>query len=118
LFACQHDFDEPDDSRSLTVAGARAWYEAHKPDYIELKSGNKKSKINSLKTDWESAVKLENAKFEMVETGIMSLGGWGFATEESYREWERTGTFGYMASVSKLVVLKFISDNSLSPAAQ
>jgi hypothetical protein len=31
LFACQHDFDETDGNNPLTVAGARAWYEAHRP---------------------------------------------------------------------------------------
>lgn len=106
LFACQHDFDEPDGDGQLSVAGARAWYKAHKPDLIGLKSGSKETKVKYLKPDWENAVKIENEKLEAVETGIMSQGGWGFATQESHREWERTGTFGYMASVSKLIVLR------------
>ncbi len=29
LFAFQHDFDEPDGNGQLSVARARAWYEAH-----------------------------------------------------------------------------------------
>jgi len=50
-------------------------------------------------------MKFENDKFEAVETGIMSRGGWGYTTEKSHWKWERTGRFGYIASIILIIMI-------------
>lgn len=86
LLACRQEFDEPEGDRQFTVGDALAWYEANKPGYIELKSGGNETKVKYVKPDWSKAIKSEKGEEEIVETDILTNGGFGFATEEMYNK--------------------------------
>jgi hypothetical protein len=90
LIACQHDFDEPDGDGQLSVAGARAWYEAHKPEYLILKSGQGKGKETVVKPIWENARKEENSKVEAVTVNLLTNRGFGFSNADSKKAFNET----------------------------
>ncbi len=106
LSACQKEYDELSGDRSYTVDEARAWYEAHNPGYLELKSGGNERNIKIIKPDWARGMKSENSDEEIIEADILTNGGFGFATEELYSKWEASGNERYMRSHTRLVVLK------------
>jgi hypothetical protein len=106
LFSCQKEYDELRGVRDFTVDEARAWYEANKPGYIELKSGGNERNIKIIKPDWARGVKSENSEEEIIEADILTNGGFGFAKEELYAQWETSENERYMRSHTKLVVLK------------
>jgi len=86
LFACQHEFEEPEVIRPWTVDEAQAWYEAHKPGSLILKSGNEGITEKEVKPNWENAVKFETKNMDIIETGLLTQGGLGFFNEESKAE--------------------------------
>jgi len=106
LFACQHDFEEPDGDGQLSVAGARAWYEAHKPEYLILKSGQGNGKETLVKPNWENAKKEENSKVEVITVNLLTNRGFGFSTADSKKAFDETKEFGYMISLTQMVILK------------
>jgi hypothetical protein len=106
LFACQHELDELEVNRPLTVDEAKAWYEANKPGNLMLKSGNEGITEKAVKPNWENAAKFKTENMEIVETGLMTQGGLGFFTAESKAEWEVSKNSGYISSTTKLVIQK------------
>jgi hypothetical protein len=44
---------------------------------------------------------------EVVETHIVTNGGFGFATENAYDQWKATDNSGYITSLTRLVVMKY-----------
>ena len=76
LFACQHDHYEPVVNQQFTVDDARAWYEARKPGYLDLKSGGNETKVKYVKPDWSRAICTEPDDEEVVETDIMFRWKW------------------------------------------
>lgn len=106
LYACQKEYEELSNNRDFSVEEARVWYEAHKPEYIELKSGGKDKKVKYIKPDWSRSIRFENKEEEIVETEIQTNGGFGFALEDMHGQWERTRNDRYMRSHTKLVVIK------------
>lgn len=57
--------------------------------------------------DWKGAFAGKNDKVEVVETHIVTEGGFGFATESAYNQWKNTDNSGYITSVTRLVVMKY-----------
>lgn len=105
FIACRESiFEMANDS--MNVEEAQAWYKAHLPDLLVLKSGNTQRQPKVVKPDWNSAFKSNNDKVEVVETSLTSNGGFGFATEESHCAWETNKNIGYMTSLPRLVVMK------------
>jgi hypothetical protein len=106
LYACRQDFDELIVNRPWSVNDARAWYEAHKPDYIQLKSGSNEKRIKYIKPDWSRSIISKNDREEVVETDIKTNGGFGFATQENYDVWKLTGNDNYLRTHTRLVVVR------------
>ena len=91
----------------LTVEEAQAWYETSQPEFILLKSGNSGKKTKVAMPEWKGAFAGKNDKVEVVETHIVTNGGFGFATESAYTQWKATDNTGYITSLTRLVVLKY-----------
>lgn len=109
FIACEQKLFEgnSEPENTMTVDEARAWYESNQPEFLVLKSGDKEKKTKVVKPKWDGASKSQNSKVEVVETHIESNGGFGFATEDNYNEWELSRDDGYITSLSRLVVLKY-----------
>ncbi len=107
LIACEQELFESTGQSSMDVEEAMAWFEGQQPEFLMLKSGNLESKAQKIKPNWKSAIKSKNKKVEIVETQILSTGGFGFATHEAYKEWKATENPGYLTSLTRLVVLKY-----------
>lgn len=98
--------DRPLDDCSFSVAEAQAWYETNNPGYLTLKSSNTEEHTKEVMPAWECAFKSQNEKVEIIEANILSTGGFGYATEESFYAWERSDNNNYMASLPRLVVMR------------
>jgi hypothetical protein len=108
FFACQQElFEKEGTEPALTVKEAQAWFESSQPEFLLLKSGNKEKKTKVAKPEWKGAFATKNDNFEIVETHIVTNGGFGFATESAYDQWKTTNNPGYMTSLTRLVVMKY-----------
>lgn len=108
FFACQQElFEKEGTEPALTVKEAQAWFESSQPEFLLLKSGNKEKKTKVAKPEWKGAFATKNDNFEIVETHIVTNGGFGFATESAYDQWKATNNPGYMTSLTRLVVMKY-----------
>jgi hypothetical protein len=67
----------------LFHVGARAWFNAHKPENIILKSGSTETRVKYIHPDWNRSVFSENKKEEVIETDILCNGIFGFMTRET-----------------------------------
>jgi hypothetical protein len=106
--ACRQELFEKDASDPvLTVEEAQAWYETSQPEFLLLKSGNKEKKTKVASPDWKGAFAGKNDKVEVVETHIVTNGGFGFATENAYDQWKATDNAGYITSLTRFVVMKY-----------
>ncbi len=106
--ACRQElFDKNTSEPVLTVEEAQAWYETSQPEFLLLKSGNSGKKTKVASPDWKGAFASKNDKVEVVETHIVTEGGFGFATENAYNQWKNTDNAGYITSVTRLVVMKY-----------
>jgi hypothetical protein len=107
LIACKKSLKDVMNNRGdLSVERAKDWYDANKPKFIELKSGNIGKTIIVAKPDWDKAEKSENEKIELVEGRLKTLGNFLYSNEETYNSWNSLKKPGLVMSVSKLVVMK------------
>ncbi len=108
FFACRQElFEKEGTEPALTVKEAQAWFESSQFEFLLLKSGNKEKKTKVAKPEWKGAFATRNDKVEIVETHIVTNGGFGFATESAYEHWKATNNPGYMTSLTRLVVMKY-----------
>lgn len=114
VLGCQKDeFENEATNGKFSVLEAKSWYEVHKPQYIELKSGGNETKVKQLKPDWSKSNKSANDKVEVVEVDLTSEEAFGFAAEESWTRWKETNDKQWIASKSRLVVLKQKKDGNI-----
>lgn len=66
-----------------------------------------------LEGNWEYAFTSKRENIEVVETGVRTAGWFGFATSSSTKKWEQTENKKYLASLSRLVIIKDNEDNSV-----
>jgi hypothetical protein len=91
----------------LTIEQAKSFVGQQSVNQFTLKSGNLQKTTVKIKVDWGKAKSSNNGKISVVETPILTLGGFGFATPEAVSAYETTQNVGYLNSVSKLVVLTY-----------
>jgi hypothetical protein len=91
----------------LTIEQAKSFVGQQSVNQFTLKSGNLQKTTVKIKADWGKAKSSNNRKISVVETPILTLGGFGFATPEAVSAYETTQNVGYLNSVSKLVVLTY-----------
>lgn len=91
----------------MSVAEAKSWFETTQQSLITLKSAKTvNGKEVTLKPNWVHAFKSKNSKYEVVETELLSQGGFGFATKESFDVYNNAKRQEYLTSLSRLVVVK------------
>ncbi|NPA37351.1 MAG: hypothetical protein GXO47_10935 [Chlorobi bacterium] len=106
LWGCENEIITSS-SDSLTVKEARDWFESYQPEIIELKSGRNSKNKKYIKPNWHKTIKSSNKYVEVVETRILSQKPFGFAYEDAFNEWIETGNYGYITSMSKIVVMRY-----------
>jgi len=95
------------DATSMSVAEAKSWFETNQQPLMTFKAGKiEDKKAVVIKPNWNNAFKSKNSKYEVVETEILSQGGFGFATKESFDVYSLAKKEDYLTSLSRLVVLK------------
>jgi hypothetical protein len=104
IVACEKDLLP--NSKSLTVSEAKEWVESNYPEFIPLKFGNDERKPFIIKPKWSMSGRSSKGKWEFVETLIEAEGKFGFATPSSFEKWKNSENYGYLNSLSRLVVLK------------
>jgi hypothetical protein len=90
----------------LTIEQAKSFVENQRLSQFALKSGNLQKQTISIKADWGKAKSSNNDKSNVIETEILAMGRFGFATTESMDAWKATDNEIYLYSMSRLVVIK------------
>lgn len=107
VIGCQRDeFENEPINMPTGIDWAKTWYETNYPAKINLKSGDMAGNEKNLNTDWKSAIKSGNEKYEVVTVNLLTDRVFGFTTQESKKAWIESGEIKYIQSVSRLVILK------------
>ncbi len=125
--SCQDEeiylIDSPDSS--FNIENAKNWFEANNSPIMEFnptepinannkfdaKTKNKKQIL--LQNDWKHAFKTKRGNLEVVEVTLKSKGFFGFAGSSSTEKWKQTNNYGYLRSISRLIIIKNKKDNSI-----
>ncbi|MCF6356361.1 MAG: hypothetical protein L3J54_01020, partial [Draconibacterium sp.] len=94
------------EKNTFSVNEAKVWFEKNKPEHLLLKSGNSKENGKIVIPDWTDAFSSGKNEIEVVECGVLTDGGFGFATKETYNKWCETQNDNYLTSLTRLVVLR------------
>ncbi|MCX6227014.1 MAG: M23 family metallopeptidase [Bacteroidia bacterium] len=104
IAACERGLSQ--DSDALSVVAAKDWFEQNHSPFLALKMGNEQSKKLVIRPRWTESFSSRKGKWEFVESLIEGQGRFGFATQASAGKWKESENFGYLNSLSRLVVLK------------
>lgn len=91
---------------SFTQEQAQALFGSDQISYLTIKSGIVNSNAIGIKPDWCNSIESQNDREELVEVGLWMTGGFGFADEDSYKEWIDKKDPVSIASLTRLVFLK------------
>lgn len=98
---------------NFTQEQAQAWFGSEDISYFTLKSGNTNSKTIGIKPDWCNSIQSQNDREELVEVGLWMMGGFGFADEDSYKEWTNKKDPVSIGCLTRLVFLKSKDDGKI-----
>ncbi len=126
--SCQDEeiylIDSPDSS--FNIEDAKNWFEANNSPIMEFnptEPNNANNKFDAknkkqilLQNDWKHAFKTKRGHLEVVEVALKSKGFFGFAGSSSSEKLKQTNNYGYLRSISRLIIIKNKKDNSIKSA--
>ncbi len=98
---------------NFTLEQAQDCYGIDNVGFLTLKSGSINSNTIGIKPDWCNSIQGHNDREELVEVGLWMMGGFGFADENSYKEWNDKKDPAYMGSLTRMVFLKSKTDGEI-----
>ncbi len=111
LYSCQDDIGYEDTDGTSAEASskqalqeAKDWYEANKPDIVELRASTDKDL--AVKPDWERSkvTKRKSKKYQYVETQLFHEKKFNFLTPETYEKYRSTKNPKYKQSLTRMIV--------------
>jgi len=125
IFSCQNNEDNFIDieDNNFSIEQAKSWFEANNNPILEINTtypvyANKNLEVTSnkkpvlLQNDWKHAFKTKKGHLEAIEVPLLSKGLFGYAESSSWEKWKQTKNYGYLRSLSRLVILKNNKDNT------
>lgn len=98
---------------NFTVEQAQIWYGNETVSLVALKSGSIISQTIGIRPDWCNSLESHNDQEDLVEVGILTQGSFGFADENSAKEWNAKQDPVSIGSLTRMIFLKNKSDGRI-----